>query len=128
MPMHRRSFVVLLSGTGLAMGARGVARAAEVEVGVDPELAKFDPEAIAIKVGDTVTWTNNQLVAHTVTCDPSKARLAGSAALPAGAAAFDSGELEQDKTFKHQFTVRGEYKYFCILHEEMKMVGTVTVT
>ena len=125
---HRRAFIILLAGTGLAVGARGTAHAAEIEVAVDPELAKFEPQAVTIKVGDTVTWTNTQLVAHTVTCDPAKARLPGSAALPAGAAVFDSGELNQDQTFKHQFTVKGEYKYFCILHEEMKMIGTVTVT
>src|SRR5205085_8712366 len=124
MPPHRRAFIVLLAGTGLAVGARGAAQAAEVEVGIDPELAKFEPAAITVKVGDTVTWTNNQLVAHTVTCDPAKARLPGSTALPAGAAPFDSGELMQDQTFKHQFTVKGQYRYFCILHEEMKMIGT----
>lgn len=125
---HRRTFIVLLAGMGLAIGTRGPARAAEVEVGMDPALAKFEPEAITIKAGDTVTWTNSQLVAHTVTCDPAKAKIAGSAALPAGAAVFDSGELKQDETFKHQFTVKGEYRYFCILHEDMKMIGTVTVT
>lgn len=128
MTMHRRTFTALLAGSGLAAGFGGLGHAAEVEVFMDPVLAKFEPESISIKAGDTVTWTNTQLVSHTVTCDPAKAKLPGSAALPQGAAVFDSGELKQDGTYKHQFTVKGEYKYFCIYHEDMKMFGTVIVT
>jgi plastocyanin len=127
MPLHRRAFNLLLAGTGLALGARGVAHAEDFQVEVHPSLTKFEPEAITIKVGDTVTWTNPQLVTHTVTCDPAKAKIAGSASLPAGAPPFDSGDMGQDATFQHRFTVKGEYRYFCVPHEEMKMIGTVTV-
>lgn len=35
--------------------------------------------------------------------------------------------MAQDQTFKHTFTVKGHYKYFCILHEDMKMFGFVDV-
>ena len=128
MTMHRRAFTVMLAGAGLSAGMGGAARAAEAEVMMDPVAAKFEPESITIQAGDTITWTNTQLVSHTVTLDPSKAKTPGSASLPSGVAAFDSGELKQDETFKHQFTVKGEYKYFCIYHEDMKMIGTVIVT
>lgn len=65
--LHRRAFNAMLAGTGLAITVTSVAHADEVEVAVDPSEAKFEPETIKIKVGDTVTWTNTQLVAHTVT-------------------------------------------------------------
>lgn len=125
--LHRRAFNAMLAGTGLAITVTSVAHADEVEVAVDPSEAKFEPETIKIKVGDTVTWTNTQLVAHTVTFDPAKARHPESAILPAGVQPFDSGEMAQDQTFKHTFTVKGHYKYFCILHEDMKMFGFVDV-
>ena len=46
----------------------------------------------------------------------------------AGAAPFDSGDLEEDATFSHTFTAKGTYKYVCKYHEMMGMVGTVVVS
>jgi plastocyanin len=128
MLLNRRAVTAMLAGAGLTMTVTRAAHAAAFEVGIDPALAKFEPETISIKVGDTVTWTNNQLVTHTVTCDPAKSKFPGSVLLPEGAAPFDSGDMEQDDTFQHQFTVAGEYRYFCIPHEDMKMIGTVVVS
>ena len=125
---HRRAVTAMLAGAGLTITVGRAARAETFDVGIDPALTKFEPETINIKVGDTVTWTNNQLVTHTVTCDPAKAKFPGSCVLPAGAAPFDSGDMAQDDTFEHQFTVKGEYRYFCIPHEDMKMIGTVVVS
>ena len=50
------------------------------------------------------------------------------AALPAGVEPFDSGPVEEEGAFSHTFTVKGTYKYACVYHEGMGMVGTVIVT
>ena len=130
MTIDRRRFFVLATAAGYtAAGLPGTPpRAADVDDCNDPSQSKFAPESLTIKAGDTVTWTNPQIVAHTVTFDPAQAKTAGDAVLPAGVAPFDSGDLQQDQTFKHQFTVKGTYKYFCKYHEDMRMVGTVIVT
>ena len=50
------------------------------------------------------------------------------AVLPAGVEPFDSGAVEEEGTFSHTFTVKGTYKYVCVYHEAMGMVGTVIVS
>ena len=63
-----------------------------------------------------------------VTCDPSKARdAAAHVALPAGAEPFDSGTVKAKGAYRHTFTVAGRFRYFCIPHERMGMVGEVEV-
>ena len=89
--------------------------------------ALFSPATVNVKVGDTVKWTNPGIITHTVTFDPAAAVDKANVALPEGVAPFDSGNLEQDATFSHTFTVKGTYKYVCKLHEAMCMVGTVVV-
>jgi plastocyanin len=124
MMLSRRRLAALLAGLGFLPALR--ARAAEtVEVEMKQANSRFDPDPVAIKVGDTVTWTNPGFVTHTVTCDPSVSK---TCVLPAGAPAFASPDLEEDKTFSHQFTVAGTYKYVCKYHESMGMVGTVVVS
>jgi len=87
----------------------------------------FDPPAVTVRVGQSVRWHNASVMVHTVTGDPSKARVEGSARLPKGAKPFDSGNLKPDSSFTHMFTVAGEYGYFCIPHEGAKMRATVHV-
>jgi len=88
---------------------------------------KFDPAKVTVNVGDTVEWKNTSIVVHTVTCDTKKAADPKHVALPEGAEPFDSGNVSAGKTFTHTFTVAGTYKYFCIPHEKMGMVGEVEV-
>lgn len=87
----------------------------------------FEPKRITIAVGQTVRWHNTSLLVHTVTGDPAKATREGSATLPKGAGAFDSGNLQPDSTFSHTFERPGTYRYFCIPHEGASMVGEVVV-
>ena len=122
---------VLIAGAAAAVGfaAASQASAAEtVKVRIPAAETAFKPEEVTIKVGDSVVWTNRSVVEHTVTCDPGKAKDKNHVALPAGAKAFDSGPLKQDEPWTQTFTVPGTYKYFCIEHEMMPMVGIVTVT
>jgi plastocyanin len=76
----------------------------------------YVPNTVTIGVGGTVTWTNDDTAAHTVTSGtPSDG--------PDGA--FDSSIVMAGKTFEHTFDDAGEYDYFCIVHPWM--TGTVIV-
>ena len=70
----------------------------------------FNPSTLTVKAGTTVTWTNSDSVAHTVTSDGG---------------AFDSGNLAPDQTFSHTFNTAGTYAYHCNPHPSMK--GTIIV-
>lgn len=69
----------------------------------------FKPENITVKAGDTVTWTNEGAVQHTVTADDGS---------------FDSGLIDPGKTFKTSFDKAGTFNYLCTLHAGQK--GSVT--
>lgn len=73
----------------------------------------FGPSDITVQVGDTVTWTNADLVGHTVTSDGTDTTL-------------DSPLLSQGKSFSFTFDEVGEFAYHCTPHPNM--TGTVTVT
>lgn len=88
---------------------------------------RFSAQTVRIRVGETVRWRNTTPLIHTVTADPDRAAEASDVALPPGARAFDSGDVEPGATFEHTFTVPGEYRYFCVPHEAAGMVGTVIV-
>jgi glucose/arabinose dehydrogenase/plastocyanin len=76
----------------------------------------YQPNPVQVSVGDTVTWTNDDSTAHTVT--------SGQNGQPDGK--FDSSIMAPQQTFEHTFTEgAGEYPYFCVLHPNM--VGTVSV-
>jgi plastocyanin len=63
----------------------------------------------SINAGDTVLWTNEGSVPHTVT-----------------GAAFDSGILNSGETFSFTFTAAGTYEYDCSLHPG-QMAGRINV-
>jgi plastocyanin len=71
----------------------------------------FNPTSTSVKVGQKVTWTNADGVAHTATADDKS---------------FDSGNLSSGATFAQEFTRPGRYAYHCSIHSSMK--GTIVVT
>jgi len=74
------------------------------------------PSVVTVGVGETVTWSNVDTAAHTVT--------SGSAADgPDGI--FDSSLFMADTEFSHTFDEEGTFVYFCMVHPWM--VGTVIV-
>jgi len=76
----------------------------------------FVPYEVTVNVGDEVTWSNDDIAAHTVT--------AGSAGDgPSGV--FDSSLFMAGTTFSHTFEAEGEFPYFCMVHPWM--IGIVTV-
>ena len=68
----------------------------------------YDPKAPTVAAGSTVTWTNHDDDAHTVTGSGMKSK------------SFGSGE-----TFSYTFATAGTFAYACALHPQMK--GSVTV-
>jgi plastocyanin len=70
----------------------------------------FDPATVTIKVGESVTWTNQDPINHTVVADNGE---------------FKSGELANGDTFSFTFDKAGTYAYHCSIHPSMK--ATVVV-
>ena len=89
---------------------------------------KFVPEKITIKAGQTVEWVNEDKdMPHEVTTDPNVASDPSNVSIPEGAEPFDSRLITSGKSFRHQFTVPGLYRYACPPHENDGMLGDVTV-
>ena len=88
---------------------------------------RYEPAAVTISAGQAVRWRNTSALIHTVTADPSRAMQAANVRLPAGAAAFDSGDMAPGESFTWTFTEPGEYRYICIPHEGAAMTGTIMV-
>ena len=88
----------------------------------------FMPEKITIKVGQTVEWVNDdKAMPHEVNTDPNVASDPSNVSVPEGANVFDSRLIPSGKSFRHQFTVTGLYRYSCPPHENDGMLGELTV-
>jgi plastocyanin len=72
--------------------------------------AVFKPDALTVKSGDTVVWTNKDPYPHTVTST---------------AGGFDSHEIPPDQSWSYTTKAKGEFPYMCMLHQTMH--GTLTV-
>ncbi|ANZ20728.1 plastocyanin [Streptomyces noursei ATCC 11455] len=66
----------------------------------------FSPATLKVKVGTTVTWTNQDTDAHTVTSVGSGGPL-------------HSAALSAHATYSHTFTEPGTYAYLCTIHPFM---------
>jgi plastocyanin len=88
----------------------------------------FQPSMVTIKVGQSVEWENVGNEVHHATSDPSLAIKPAEVTNPHGAEPFDSGFLRPGETFTHTFTVPGEYRYTCVVHEAKGMTGKITVS
>jgi plastocyanin len=73
----------------------------------------FSPTNITIAKGTTVTWTNKDSTAHTVTETDGKS-------------GPNSGDVNPGSSYMFTFSQPGTYSYHCSIHPEM--TGTVTVT
>jgi YVTN family beta-propeller protein len=87
-----------------------VAAAAQDQSTVSIAKFAFVPDTITISAGQSVTWTNNDPVAHTVTSDDK---------------IWDSGDLSPNATFTQTFSQPGTYAYRCTIHPFIR--GTVVV-
>jgi plastocyanin len=71
----------------------------------------FDPKAVTVKVGQKITWTNDDSTDHNVTADSG--------------ADFKSDNLGKDGTFEFTPDKAGTIKYECTIHPGM--TATITV-
>lgn len=78
----------------------------------------FQPDPLEIKVGETVTWTNEDDILHTVT--------SGTREKPDGA--FDGQLAAKGDTFERTFDKAGTYDYFCSRHPGEGMTAQVVVS
>lgn len=69
---------------------------------VDIRAMQYSPDALAVSVGDTVEWTNQDLVPHTVTSKQ-----------------FDSKSIAPHATWSYQATEGGDFAYGCTFHNTM---------
>ncbi len=72
----------------------------------------FQPTLLTVKAGTTVTWTNNDTAAESVTSDT--------------ASLFDSGSLAAGATYQFAFSQAGTFTYHSTTNPALK--GTVVVT
>jgi len=91
----------------------------------------FDPPIINIKEGDSITWTNNDQEAHTVTSGEGTGRFEwmsqkGGFGKPDGI--FDSERFMPNESWKYKFEKAGSYPYFCVIHPWMEAVVIVGQT
>jgi plastocyanin len=71
----------------------------------------FDPKAVTVKVGQKITWTNDDSTDHNVTADSG--------------ADFKSDDFGRGGTFSFTPDKAGMVKYECTIHPGM--TGTLTV-
>jgi plastocyanin len=64
----------------------------------------FNPLTITVSAGTSITWTNKDAVAHTVTSNTG---------------IFDSGSISTNGTFSYTFNTAGTFPYHCTVHPYM---------
>jgi plastocyanin len=119
--MHRlaalvgRLLIATLSVVALFGPSTPIARANTESVNIveptdNPDDYAFDRTIVTIATGDTITWANKGLEIHTITADNG---------------AFDSKDLDSNRTWSYTFAVPGTFTYYCDPHPWMQ--GTVIV-
>jgi amicyanin len=92
-----------LSGSSSSSGGTGLPQPSSYDIQI--KNFAFTPATLTIKAGDTVTWTNKDSMAHTVTSDSGSE--------------LDSSSLVQGASYSHTFNTPGEYDYHCAVHPSM---------
>ena len=113
--MRRLLQLAMLSLVALLVFAPSAWAQGQEEVTVRMEDNFFAPANITVEPGTTVTWVQSGDNPHTTTSYDGL---------------WDSGMIEGGSggTFSFTFEEPGTYDYFCIPHEDLGMVGSVTVT
>ncbi len=111
-----------LAGCGSSKKARPapvtVDARGRTQVEVDAHLDAFTPEAVIVDVGTTVTWRNQDTVAHNIETFTSAADFGG----PFGA---DTSQFGPGATYAFTFRKVGTFHYTCTIHSLMNGVVDV---
>ena len=102
---------VTASARGKALSARPAAAPAGGPVTVHISNFTFGPKMATVKVGQAITWTNDDDIPHTVVATDKS---------------FRSKVLDTGQSFSFTFAKPGQIAYFCSLHP--MMTGKVNVT
>jgi plastocyanin len=124
-----RALILALAGASLLGGG-----CASDDSSVSMEGHSFEPASVTVQSGDPLEFTNDTSEAHSVTAyDDGLPRRADYFAT-GGAQSEDearsdlaAGLLQQGEKFEVTLEVPGEYRYFCIPHEDDGMTGTIVV-
>ena len=98
---------------------------ARAETAVALQRSRFEPAQVSVPAGETVVWTNNDSVGHTVTADDGSFDSHPSCGSIGGAC------MTKGQTFQFTFSQPGTVAYHCRIHGGpggKGMAGTVTVT
>jgi len=129
------SILFILASTSMAYAEDYVV---EIPFGAyNPELNTptevwYDPTVINVKVGDTITWLNDDKEGHTVTSGQSAGRFGwmsekqGGFGEPNGI--FDSGRFMPNDSWTYTFENAGTFSYFCTFHPWMEGIVNVQQT
>jgi plastocyanin len=71
----------------------------------------FNPKAVTVKAGTTVTWTNRDDIVHGIASSNNAFK--------------KSPAMDTDDSYSFTFATPGTYQYFCYLHPQM--VGSIVV-
>jgi plastocyanin len=109
--------ILALAGCGSSTGSatsESRASGANLETAAKNEIIiknnAFDPFVLAAKVGDTITWVNEDAYDHQVKATNGE---------------FDSGALAKGAKFSFTFTKEGKCEYYCTIHTFM--TGSINV-
>lgn len=110
----RRALALLLAGAALAAvaagcGGAGSSKPVATNAVLLPKSYRFDPKAIVVEAGTSVTWTNRDNFTHTVKIEGG-----------------DDHKLSPGESVTIAFDKAGTYKYVCTLHSH-DMKGEVIV-
>ena len=97
---RRHHLAAVLAWAGAAVGCGGDPAPAHHRVVI--EQLRFEPAVLAVAPGDTVTWTNDDLVPHTVT-----------------GTGWDSGELRRGESYTRVVSPEEAAGYTCRYHPTM---------
>ena len=111
----------------IATSAPSIASSAPTGPVINLSSLMFNPSTTTVKVGESVTWRNDEPITHTVTSGHfmgiDKTTGLRSSQQPDGM--FNAKLDGKGKTFSFTFTKPGTYTYYCDIHQGMN--ATITV-
>ena len=106
MTTRRTAAAALVRAAGVAGCTRRPAQSRSVTI----EGFAYQPAALVISPGDTVVWTNRDIVPHTATARDS---------------VWDSGAMAEGGSWRLSPRSPGRHDYYCVFHPNMR--GTIEV-